>query len=274
MRYTGAALLLAASCAATYGLSDCDPITPDLCMLPFPNNFWLRNGHTAFTNATFPTDNDGHGIDVTNEGWNKLDGMLTCRRTANVLSHLAGFSPLGSILTYFAELSLNELPQLWSIGRSVEKRSPSILLEVETGRLIPHWTELDRSSDGSSDDRRALLMWPAFRLRSGSRYIVAYRNLKQLNGSAVEPSPAFLQLRDKLPSSNPDVNERRALFETIFSALEQSGTLASRLPLQVILIELQGGRAVRWCRPGTSTWAPGGPSLVGPCICETTPSSG
>lgn len=89
---------------------------------------------------------------------------------------------------------------------------------------------------------RTTMLWPTRALENGRRYIVAYRNLKSASGP-ITPSTAFkvivcpmgvvcmyrctcmvLQaLRDKLPSSDPNVNLRRAHFEEIFQMLEKVG---------------------------------------------------
>ena len=44
--------------------SGCDPLVPEYCMLPFPNDFWRiqdSNGdfHLNFTTNTFPKDDHG-----------------------------------------------------------------------------------------------------------------------------------------------------------------------------------------------------------------------
>ena len=53
-------------------------------MLPFPDNFFLRDGHVSFSNASLPIDDGGGEIDPVAGGWNALKG----------------FSPLGPVLAY------------------------------------------------------------------------------------------------------------------------------------------------------------------------------
>lgn len=93
------------------------------------------------------------------------------------------------------------------------------------------------------------MIWPSQRLDTSSRYIVALRNLRNKQGGLVIPSKAFISFRyivgtykhpctvrnlsavvillnrDKIPSGDPDVEERKELFEDIFARLEVVGEL-------------------------------------------------
>jgi hypothetical protein len=135
------AIVLIASFIAGASAAECDPIVPDYCMLPFPNDFWRSNttGQLTFTNNTFPVAHEGSKIiDPDAGGWNKLDG----------------FSPLPPIMTYFKGLddaTFHSLPfpRVWSVGSSMSENSTSVLLNTVTGARVAHWAELDHSSDGS-----------------------------------------------------------------------------------------------------------------------------
>jgi hypothetical protein len=141
-------------------------------MLPFPNDFWRSNttGSLTFTNKTFPVAHEGAAkvIDPVRGGYNDLDG----------------FSPLPPITTYFDGLddetfhSLS-FPRIWDIETSMSETSTSVLLNTATGARVAHWAELDHSSDGSplADlHKRALIIWPAERLNSSTRYVVAIKS--------------------------------------------------------------------------------------------------
>ena len=55
----------------------CDPLEPNYCMLPFPNDFWRgEDGTLDLHNTTFPQDKNGKGIDPDAGGWNALEGFL------------------------------------------------------------------------------------------------------------------------------------------------------------------------------------------------------
>jgi len=202
--------------------SDCDPLDPARCMLPFPNNFWLRRNattgqtHLQFGLDTFPKTTSGKPIDPAKGGWNDLDG----------------FSPLMPIMTYFGNVSLDNMPPYWNIGVSLDANCPSLLLDTVTGKLLPHFVELDHLSGNASDKvQQALMLWPSERLVSGRRYIVAYRNVKLVEGGWAKSSQAFVALRDNLPTQKYDIEGRRPLFADIFARLSQAGVSVPSLQL-------------------------------------------
>ena len=242
-------------------LSGCDPLVPEHCIFPFPNNFWLRpNGQGQLrlniTGDSLPVDESGHKINTT---------MLR-------VDTFDGFSPVSPAITYFPNASIDNCPRLWNMETSLDENSPTILLNADTGDRIMHWVELDHSSDMEGVDLvypRAMLIWPSQALNDSSRYIVAIRGLKNTSNDLVEASPAFkvtrnhhvlllfftflflfflsfalpppfpsflpfprsaflpsffLQaLRDNQPSTDPDVTNRRALFADIFTKLKTAG---------------------------------------------------
>lgn len=76
-------LLLAA--IGTALASTCDPLCPQVCSYPFPNDFWRANGKLAFTRDTFPKDRSGQDINVDMGGWNQLGNGLSLFRKGNML---------------------------------------------------------------------------------------------------------------------------------------------------------------------------------------------
>jgi hypothetical protein len=109
-----------------------------------------------------------------------------------------------------------------NISLSLEKTSPTVLLDAETGERLPHWVELDMRN-GPTNPQKLFMMWPAKRLSNNRRYIVGVRDLNTINGNPVEPSFAFTSLRDNMPTTDPNVEMRRPLFKDIFARLEKAG---------------------------------------------------
>ena len=117
-------------------------------MLPFPNDFFTQADASTATgkrlrisDQTFPVSDNGEPI-LANE-WNQLDG----------------FSPLPAILAYFPEVSLVGVPPHANIELSIEPNSPTIILDTETMLPVPHWGELDETTQLTNE--RAFMMWPA-----------------------------------------------------------------------------------------------------------------
>jgi hypothetical protein len=202
---------------------DCDPLEPNYCMLPFPNNFWMgEDGHVALGNTTFPVPTDRRVMDgkPTNPqegGWNDLEG----------------FSVFPAITTYFPgmdDVSIEDCPRHWDMAVSMDPTtSPTVLIEAETGEVVAHWVEVDHSSEVKQEvnpnPKRAMLIWPATSLKYGTRYIVGIKQtLKNNLGATIKPSPAFFALRSGLSSDDARVDSRRELYENdIFPALEKAG---------------------------------------------------
>jgi len=117
-------------------------------MLPFPNDFFTINDDSTstgkrlrLTNETFPLSDAGESINATE--WNMLDG----------------FSPLPVITSYFADVSLDNIPPHKDIARSLVSNCPTIILDTVTMERVAHWGELDETTKATTE--RAFMMWPA-----------------------------------------------------------------------------------------------------------------
>ncbi len=189
--------------------ADCDPIAPAHCGLPFPSNVWRVDGKVTFGATTLPAL---RGKAPTNPSlWLDRDG----------------FSPGQSVLVVLPGAAATALPNADTIAASVAADSPSVLMDAETGEKIPHFVDLD---SGSTDDQdRALILHPAIRLKDATRYLVAYRHVKDGDGKDVEPSSVFKALRDGASHSDASVHRRRALYDDIFGRLEAHGVARSDL---------------------------------------------
>jgi hypothetical protein len=189
---------------------DCDPIAPEHCGVPFPNDFWLIGGHVAFGKNTLPKIRGGDPIDP--KSWADSDGFS------------AGQAPF----TYLPGATATGLVSQDEIERSITTDSPTVLMNAETGELMPHFAEIDMST--FHEDDRALILRPAVRLRDRTRYIVAVRHVVDAGGLAIAPSAAFRALRDRIKTTGP-LEQRRQHFEDIFARLEKRGI--ARADLQV-----------------------------------------
>eukprot|EP01084_Bolivina_argentea_P060610 110719_1 len=203
----------------------CDPLCPEVCSYPFPNDYWLIKDktnnpiHLNFSSINFPiADLPIPGETVNPFYWNKLDG----------------FSPIPSILTYWNDLSISNCAPLWNISQSQEPNSPIIILDPVTNKRIAHWTELDHSSDTefTKEKNKTLMIWPYRRLEDGGNYIVAIRDLKTTGGQLIQPSTAFKDLRDNITTNNAAIESRRTRYNNyIFPKLEANDIDISTLQL-------------------------------------------
>lgn len=207
-------VLLALSLFGNTVASDsCDPLVPEYCMLPFPNNFWRIETEGGFrlnfTEDTFPVDDNGKPMDPERGGFNKLHGFP-------VVPAITAYFPL------MDDSSLESCPRWWNMETSLSDESCTILLDTHTGERVPHWVELDHSSDKAEKTKKhAFLIWPATALDFDRRYIVAIKPMRNREGVMIAPSDSFLQLRDG--TSSISTSDRLVHFEDIFSKLETIG---------------------------------------------------
>jgi hypothetical protein len=193
--------------------ASCDPLVPTECGFPFPSNVYLiddastKSGkRVAFGEETLPIHH----------------------KSASVMSHIPaaivadsdGFSPGQAPMTDMPGASITGLPTQDDIALSITTDSPTILLDADTGELVPHFAELDMNGDVGD---RALMIRPVVRLHDAHRYIVAIRDVLDDNGVPLLPSPVFEALRDDLPSAEPSVDLRRSLYADIFGKLAAAG---------------------------------------------------
>lgn len=198
---------------------DCDPLVPTQCGFPFPSNVYLADDATsvtckrvAFGKTTLPKRTNGKYVNPAT--WDDSDG----------------FSPGQAPMTDLPGATTAGLPTQHDIDLSLSTDSPTILLDAETGERIPHFAELDMSQAATDADRTFMLR-PVVRLKDRTRYIVAIRRVKDVNGLPLAPSPAFKALRDGEASQEPSVERRRALYDDIFKKLADAGIDKSDLQI-------------------------------------------
>lgn len=189
---------------------ECDPIVPELCGFPFPNN--------VFTVAD-PETLTGRRVTLSPAMLPVADGGSTT--TPDVFNRRDGFSAGIALLTQLPRATTQGLPRPDSIEGSLEPDSPTVLLDTVTGERVAHWAELDMTTN--DEERQAFMIRPVVRLEDDRRYIVAIRGVVDQDGAPLAPSPAFAALRDRTPSDDPAVESRRGLYTDIFGQLEAAG---------------------------------------------------
>jgi hypothetical protein len=198
----------------------CDPIVPTQCGYPFPSSVYLVTDSTTATGyrIAMPQEAMPHAATVGN-----LDPAM--------INGNDGFSPGQTILTHLPGATVTGLPTQDTLATSVTTMSPTILLNADTGELVPHWAELDEELDNEADMDRAFLIRPVVRLADNTRYIVAIRHVVDSSGTALPPTPIFQALRDGTPNCDPSVDARRSLYTDIFAQLQKAGISKTDLQL-------------------------------------------
>ena len=135
----------------------CDPLVPEACLLPFPNDYFTVRDRTTSTRRrihfiaeSLPANEDGTHIDPTD------------------LNRNDGFSPGAAVLTWApgVDLGRSGAPPITDIGRSLAADSPLVIVDATTRTRWPFWAELDLNSP---PEESALILRPAVNFTEGDR---------------------------------------------------------------------------------------------------------
>ena len=195
----------------------CENLNPLYCAFPFPSDRYLLpddetdTGYRIFfPPGAMPDRIDPDTFDFT--PFHRLDGM----------------SPATQIMTLFSRpADLADAAGYDSIERSLEEDSPTAIIDLESGERVAHWTENDLQAQ--SEEETVLYLRLAGVLEENHAYAVALRELTDDSGAPLEPSAAFVALRDGLPTDSNEIEARREGFEQMFAALEEAGFDRSEL---------------------------------------------
>ena len=212
---------------------DCEILNNAECLLPFPSSRFLEEvgtdpetGSETGVRLDLPVwsaDLPDPNAPLDPEPFNVYDGFSP---TTQVLVHLAGADPEASGASRLLPAGVPQSAPFVGVrthdARSLDHDSPTVLIDADTGERVLHWVEVDVNAE-AAPERQVLFLRPAQALVPGHRYIVAFRDMLDENGIAVEPEPAFRVLRDRLPTTISALEARRAAHDALFSELRQAG---------------------------------------------------
>lgn len=201
--------------------ADCDPIG-GFCGLPFPSNVYLKIDPTRKSATGMRLEFGAETLPKTHKKNTGDGGTTEYPLDPSLFYGFDGFSPASAPMIYFEDATAEGLPTPLDLAASVDPSSPSILLNADTGKLVPHWVDLD-ALEPKDQATPALIMHPAVLLTNRAHYIVAYRHIKKGSGGEVEPSPVFKALRGDGDSKDPSVASRVCLYDDIFKTLDKAG---------------------------------------------------
>jgi hypothetical protein len=197
----------------------CDPLVPEQCMLPFPNDYF------TVADAGSPT---GLRIAFTPEGLPK--NLSAVPLESAELNRADGFSPGSALLLWLAsaDLALSDAPAIDDIGRSLEPDSPIVIVDARSGKRWPLWAERDELSAPGS---QSVIVRPAVNFVEGRHYVIGVRHLVDAGAVPLAPSPAFAAYRDGTCTTDATFEARRPAMEAVFQALHRAGVDRSDLQL-------------------------------------------
>jgi hypothetical protein len=119
------------------------------------------------------------------------------------------------------DLDESGLPPQGDIGASMEDASASVVVDLDTGERLAHWTELDTTP--GPDAAPLLILHGAATFPQGHRIAVGFRHLRDTSGAELEPSLAFRAYRDGLTTEIEAFESRRDAMEEVFAGLGEAG---------------------------------------------------
>jgi hypothetical protein len=181
------AIVLVFAAPAEAAPKGCDPFDKAACLLPWPNDYFVKHGHLALTNAQMPHSTDG--VPIAARDYNRSDG----------------FSPGQIIVTLVPGLDLGRTgaAPVTDIGRSLKRNQPIVVIDAKTGKRQLIWSELNAVP--KNPRKRTLNIHPGIGWREGHRYIVALRNLKRSNGGTIKAPRAFRRAVARGDRRMPDI---------------------------------------------------------------------
>lgn len=190
------------------------------CQLPYPSDFF----RIADTSSPY-----GHRLEARGSGrLLSKDGYLA---TIDESMPFDGASRIPTILGMLpAELSTEGFPGLLEPAeKSLQVESVTLLVDTETGALVPHYSDLDiRQPDA---ERRAIAIHPLVALSPKTRYVVAIHRAKKEDGTLAPAAEGFRRLRDGI-TGDPELAELSGRWEVdILAPLEKLGVKRADLQL-------------------------------------------
>ena len=200
----------------TENANRCDFTDEADCLFPWPNDHFTVADPTTDTgrrlnlkSASMPANRAGKPIAP--EPYNRNDG----------------FSPGALIVTKVPGLETQKAfdatgaVPITRMSDAFEPRQPVIVLNAETRERHLVWAEIDSTAAAKEDV--TLLIRPGVNFEEGARYIVALRDLKGEDGKTLAAPEGFRIYRDRVLTTNPDVEARRGHFESLFGTLAEAG---------------------------------------------------
>ncbi len=201
-------------------LGPCDPIDPSHCPFPFPSNLYLvedaarATGHTLDFGDALPENSRGKPVD--SAPYRRLDG----------------YGVGTPLLVSFPDLDKSGLATEYDTDPSLAEDAPILWFEVApdgTLSRLPYFVDDDVLEPDPA--RRVLIVRPAAIMKEATRYVVAFRGLRDNAGALYPPSPAFAALRDGTTGDDPALAPRQARFDALFADLAGAGVDTAELQL-------------------------------------------
>lgn len=194
--------------------ASCSPLrTPGACALPWPNAIWLNADTTTKT---------GYRLALTSDMVPAKAGTVPLDTTRIDMGD--GFSPSGPVLAYFDErIDVASLVSPSDPSKSLDPSAATILVDMDTNKLVAHFSEVDRTVR-QDEDRQGIMIRPLARLAPAHRYAVAItKAIKTVAGALPTPPPLFASIADGNAPKDAMSQKQAARMPAILAALKAAG---------------------------------------------------
>jgi len=159
------------------------------CLLPYPSDFYL---------VADPAMPSGHRVEMRGAARMILPETKVSA-DPNDLRAVDGFSPLSTIVAVLPSpiVPVNLTPLANAPGDTTSIRAATLIIDAESGMLIPHFVDIDGEPDGSRV--QGLVLHPLAPLLPRHRYVVALNGVFTLDGQLASTPEGFRRLRDQEP---------------------------------------------------------------------------
>ena len=160
-----------------------------------------------------------------------------------------GFSPSAEILAYFPErLDPASLPPIDHPEKSLDPTSATVIVDMQTGTLVAHFSEVD-AQVLRDDDRQSLILRPMVRLANARRYAVAVtKSVRTLAGGAPASPPGWSAIAAGT-ATDATAMKQAARMPDIFAALAKAGVTKDNVLLAWDFVTASDASLVRTMRP-------------------------
>lgn len=189
----------------------CNPIAGRNCLLPFPDDTYTVADASTGTGVRVDIPEGqlasvaGGPVDVT--AWNMNDGFSP---NTPIIAHVPGL-----------DAAATNLPPENDIAVSTSSKSATVILDLDSGQLVPHWAELDQRAE--SPDDTALILRPAISLPETHTFAVAFRDLKGAGGQPLAAPIGYRVVRDNNVTSELRLADRQTRMQPVYTALATAG---------------------------------------------------
>ncbi|MBX3208116.1 MAG: hypothetical protein KF764_23925 [Labilithrix sp.] len=218
-----APLAIEDGCQALLARTQADEVSRGTCLLPYPSDFYREDVGGAprlvIRGAAKPVraaggDADLHDV-VAMDGFSLIPTIVATLPSSVVGDGLPGI--------------------LDDPSRSATAASVTVIVDAETGALVPHYTDkIDRGLDA---EHEPIVLRPFAPLTPKRRYVVALKGV-QLAADApgapglAPPPEGFRRLRDRALDKDPALTAHAARFDRdVFAPLERAGVARADLQL-------------------------------------------